>query len=170
MTGPESAIVVFGEKVAQAGSLVRAFCPLPSHAYVELFGGALAFSELEIEGIDGYGLAMAMWGSQWGDLELQMLQKERRTLEYEFISMNAPITAGLARIAAVNRPLNFAMSGIADDGTWCGGSYATNGELIKSYEIEVTEPFTDDGLPDWVHRVGEIIHEAVLEKMRRHEQ
>lgn len=170
VVGPESVLRGFIDKVASVGSLVKAYSPLPENAYVELFGGAMVFSELDVEGIDGYGLAMALWGSQWGDLELTVADRQFRTVEYEFITMNAPIVAGLARIAALNRPLGFAMSGISANGSWCGGSYATAGELVRSYEVEVEgeRPTEEAELEEWVARMADLMHDAVIEKLKRH--
>jgi len=165
VVGPETNLRKFVRKVDKAKSLVGAFCPLPDSAFVELPGGAQLFAELENEGTDGYGLAIAVWGSKWGDMELELISRGRRHAQYAFMTFDRPIVAGFARIAAMNRELTFGMSGIAEDGSWCGGAVAVLGEVSKVVKIEVPD-CSDEERTAWVAQMGDVMHAAVIEKMR----
>ena len=154
----------FVRRVDATKSLVSAFCPLPSNAFVEVEESVM-FAELENDGIDGIGLAIAVWGSAWGDMDLELTSRGKKHATYEFLTFERPIIAGFARIAAQNRTLIFGMSGIAEDGSWCGGAVAVLGEVSKVVTVAVPNCSEEERVA-WIAQMGDVMHAAVIDKMK----
>ena len=121
--------------------ICRTLLPLPEDAHKTIDGGTVSvFSDT------GYDTALRLWGTKWGDYDVQLLESSNPlSANFFYLTAWSPMTEALVSISQMYPNLTFRQAYIEEGCGFCGGEVIQNGEIKIHCDISLSDyPVIDD--------------------------
>lgn len=157
-------------------SICDALLPLPEEASVQMTAPdgkviGSAFATIERDGVDGYRMAIDLWGTKWGDYETRCNGlTEDGVLSYSFDTAWGIADKAFISISAEYPLLRFALVAIEEQPAFCCAWSFANGAMKLIHDTclrnEPSSPEDDDAWETWYYEVHEPWTRALVDEAK----